>query len=54
LRALRSGGEKIFGHWKRNLGYRRVRYVGWARTRLELEFKCVVWNLKRWVNMQAA
>jgi IS5 family transposase len=54
LSAIRSGIEKIFGHWKRNLGYRRVRYVGWARNRLELEFKCVVWNLKRWVNVTAA
>ena len=54
LSAIRSGIEKIFGHWKRNLGYRRVRYVGWARNRLELEFKCVVWNLKRWVNVSTA
>lgn len=54
LSAIRSGIEKIFGHWKRSLGYRRVRYLGWARNRLELEFKCVVWNLKRWVNVSAA
>ncbi|HMO66108.1 MAG TPA: IS5 family transposase [Verrucomicrobiota bacterium] len=54
LSAIRSGIEKIFGPWKRNLGYRRVRYVGWARNRLELEFKGVVWNLKRWVNVSAA
>lgn len=54
LSAIRSGIEKIFGHWKRSLGYRRVRYVGWARNRLELELKCVVWNLKRWVNVSAA
>ena len=54
LSAIRSGIEKIFGHWKRNLGYRRGRYVGWARNRLELELKCVVWNLKRWVNVSAA
>jgi IS5 family transposase len=54
LSAIRSGIEKIFGHWKRSLGYRRVRYVGWARNRLELECICVVWNLKRWVNVRAA
>jgi IS5 family transposase len=54
LSAIRCGIEKIFGHWKRSLGYRRGRYVGWARNRLELEFKCVVWNLKRWVNVSAA
>jgi IS5 family transposase len=54
MSTIRCGIEKIFGHWKRTLGYRRVRYVGWARNRLELEFKCVVWNLKRWVNVSAA
>lgn len=54
LSAIRSGIEKIVGHWKRSLGCRRVRHVGWARNRLELEFKCVVWNWKRWVNVRAA
>lgn len=54
LSGVRSRIEKIFGHWKRSLGYRRVRYAGRERNRLELEFKCVVWNLKRWVNVSAA
>jgi IS5 family transposase len=54
LSGVRSRIEKIFGHWKRSLGYRRVRYVGREPNRLELEFKCVVWNLKRWVNVSAA
>ena len=54
LSAIRSGIEKVFGHWKRRLGCRRVGYVGWARNRLELESKCVVWNLKRRVNVSAA
>lgn len=53
LSGIRCRIEKIFGHWKRSLGYRRVRYVGWARNRLELEFKCISWNLKRWVNLSA-
>ena len=39
--------------WKRCTGYRRVRYVGRDPNRLELEFKCVCWNLKRWMNVQA-
>lgn len=51
LSSVRCKIEKVFGHWKRSLGYRRVRYVGWARNRLELEFKCVAWNLKRWVTV---
>jgi IS5 family transposase len=54
LSGVRSRIEKIFGHWKRTLGYRRVRYVGRDPNRLELEFKCVVWNLKRWVTVSAA
>jgi IS5 family transposase len=54
LSAIPSGIGKIIGHWKRSLGYRRARYVGWARNRLEQEFKCVVWNLKRWSNVSAA
>jgi IS5 family transposase len=54
LSTVRGGVEKIFGHWKRTLGYRRARYVGWAANRLELEIKCVVWNLKRRVKVSAA
>jgi IS5 family transposase len=51
---VRSGIERVFGHWKRSLGYRRVRYLGIVRNRLELELKCVVWNLRRWVNLAPA
>ena len=51
LSRVRCGIEKIFGWWKRCTGYRRVRYVGWAGNRLELEFKCVCWNLKRLTNL---
>lgn len=54
MSAIRCGIEKVFGYWKRTLGYRRVRYVGWARNRLELEFKCVIWNLKRWGKVSPA
>ena len=52
--AIRCQIEKVFGWWKRSAGYRRVRYVGWEANRLELEFKCVCWNLKRLANLQAA
>lgn len=54
LSSVRCGIEKVFGHWKRSLGYRRVRYVGWERNRLELELKCICWNLKRLVNLKKA
>ncbi|MBI3879429.1 MAG: transposase [Verrucomicrobia bacterium] len=42
LSGVRSQIEKIFGHWKRSLGYRRVRHVAREPSRLELEVKCVV------------
>ena len=54
LSTVRCGIERVFGWWKRCTGYRRVRYVGREPNRLELEFKCVCWNLKRWVNVSAA
>jgi hypothetical protein len=31
-----------------------VRYVGHEPNRLELEFKCICWNLKRLTNLSAA
>ena len=54
LSSVRCGIEKIFGWWKRCTGYRRVRYVGWAGNRLELEFKCMCWNLKRLASLSCA
>jgi len=53
---VRGRVVKIFGHWQRNLDYRRARYVGWARNRLELELKCLAWNLRRcrWVAVRPA
>jgi len=52
--SVRCKIEKVFGWWKRSAGYRRVRYVGRAANRLELEFKCICWNLKRLANLRAA
>jgi IS5 family transposase len=54
LSAVRSGIEKVFGWWKRSAGYRRVRYQGREPNRLELEFKCIAWNLKRLSTLCAA
>lgn len=53
LSRMRCGIEKVFGWWKRCTGYRRVRYVGREPNRLELEFKCVCWNLKRLATLSA-
>jgi IS5 family transposase len=52
--SIRCQIEKVFGWWKRCAGYRRVRYVGHEPNRLELEFKCISWNLKRLVNLSTA
>jgi IS5 family transposase len=52
--SIRCKIEKVFGWWKRSAGYRRVRYVGRERNRLELEFKCVCWNLKRLATLSGA
>ena len=52
--SIRCKIEKVFGWWKRSAGYRRVRYVGCARNRLELEFKCICWNLKRLATLSMA
>jgi IS5 family transposase len=54
LSSIRCKIEKIFGWWKRSAAYRRVRYVGRDANRLELEFKCISWNLKRLVSLAAA
>ena len=51
---IRRQIEKVFGWWKRSTAYRRVRYVGWSANRLELEFKCICWNLKRLTNVATA
>jgi IS5 family transposase len=45
--SIRCRIEKIFGHWKRNVGYRRVRYIGLLKNELELQFRCVTYNLRR-------
>ena len=52
--SIRCKIEKVFGWWKRSAGCRRGWYVGRAAYRLELEFKCIRWNLKRLVNLSAA
>lgn len=52
--SIRCQIEKVFGWWKRSAGYRRVRYVGHKPNRLELEFKCICWNLKRLTALSSA
>ena len=54
LAAVRAGIGKIFGHWKRVLGWRRMRYLGSAKGTLELQLKSVAWNLRRLVTLCTA
>lgn len=53
LSRLRSPVEGLFGWWKQRAGYRRVRYLGRDPNRLELELKCIAWNLKRMAKVMA-
>src|ERR1041385_2131642 len=48
---VRRNNERIFGHFKQWQGYRRVRYLGWAKNQLELTLKAVAYNLKRLVGI---
>jgi len=48
---VRARVEKIFGYWKRVMGFSAVRYIGLKKMRLETEFKAMCWNLKRLVNL---
>lgn len=48
---IRGRIEKIFGYWKRCLGYERTRYRGLSPGRLELELKSICWNLRRAVTL---
>ena len=48
---VRRNIERIFAHLKQWQGYRRVRYLGWARNQLELTLKAVAYNLKRMVKI---
>jgi IS5 family transposase len=44
---VRGRIERVFAHWKRWLGYQRVRYRGLVRNQLELHLKAIAYNLKR-------
>lgn len=48
---IRGRIEKIFGYFKRTLGFRRSRYRGLSPGRLELELKSICWNMRRSVTL---
>ena len=49
---VRGGIERIFGSWKRNWGYRRVRYLGVDRNQAHLHLLAAAWNLTRAVALK--
>lgn len=50
---IRKHIERVFGHFKLWLGYRRVRYLGLAKNQLELTLKAPAYNLTRLANIIA-
>lgn len=48
---IRGRIEKIFGYFKRTLGYRRARYRGLSPGVFELQIKSICWNLRRAVSL---
>lgn len=48
---IRQKVEKVFGTLKRSYGYVRVRYRGLARNGVEMWFKLMAYNLRRWMTL---
>ena len=46
--------EPIFGTFKRSYGYRATRYFNLERNRFEFYLKCIAFNLRKLVRLQAA
>jgi transposase, IS5 family len=54
LRPIRSRIEKIFGTWKRSYHFRRMRWLGLAKAKLQVHLAAIAYNVKRSWRMQAA
>ena len=48
---IRKKVEKVFGTLKRSYGYSRVRYRGLERNGVEMWFKMMAYNLRRWMKL---
>ena len=48
---IRKRVEKVFGTLKRSYGYSRVRYRGLERNGVEMWFKLIAYNLRRWMTL---
>ena len=50
---IRKKVEKVFGTLKRSYGYSRVRYRGLQRNGVEMWFKLMAYNLRRWMKLES-
>jgi len=51
IHKVRCRIEKIFGTWKRSYGFRRMRWRGLAKARLQTCLTAIAYNLKRTLNI---
>lgn len=54
IHQVRCRIEKIFGTWKRSYGFRRMRWRGLAKARLQAHLTAIAYNLKRTLNILRA
>lgn len=54
IQDVRCRIEKIFGTWKRSYGFRRMRWRGIAKARLQAHLTAIAYNLKRTANILKA
>ena len=54
IHRVRARVEKIFGTWKRSYGFRRMRWRGLAKARLQARLTATAYNLTRTANLLAA
>lgn len=54
LKPIRSRIEKIFGTWKRSYNFRRMRWIGLAKARLQVHLAAVAYNVKRFWRLKCA
>jgi IS5 family transposase len=54
LRAIRCRIEKIFGTWKRTYRFRRMRWLGLAKAKLQVHLAVIAYNIKRYWRLQTA
>jgi IS5 family transposase len=54
IRPIRAAIERTFGTWKRGYGYTCVRYFSLAANAIELQLKCIAFNLRRAAALAAA